>query len=76
MHVRKVVLHDVIRGAVGYGSEAKWRLGLQRVGQTRVFQAGQVRKLLSGDHERGQVGRVDGQEDQGEGGPSIGHKSG
>ncbi len=40
-----------------------------------VVDAFEVVILLSSDHEGGQIGGVDGQENHGEGGPDASHKS-
>ena len=40
-----------------------------------VVDAVQLVVLLSGDHERRQVGRVDGQENQSKQGPDVRHES-
>lgn len=71
VHVREVVLHDVVGGAVGDGAESERGLDRLRVGQPLVLHPGEVGELLPGDHEGRQVGRVDGQEDQGEGSPDV-----
>lgn len=76
MHNREVVLHHVVGGAVGNGAEAKRRFVRQRVTQTTVFEAGQIGELLPGDHEGGQVGRIDGQEYESEERPNVGHEAG
>lgn len=76
MHVGEVVLHDVVRSAVGDGSEPKGRLLREWVSQSPVLHAAEVGEFLPGDHEGGQVGRVDGQKDQGEHGPDVSHASG
>ena len=47
VHLREVVLHDVVGGAVGNGAEAERRLHGAGVGQTAILESDQVGKLLS-----------------------------
>ena len=76
VHAGEIVLDDVVGGSHRDGAKPEGGLERGRVGQRLVVQPGQVGELLAGDHERGQVGSVDGQEDEGEGGPDVGHESG
>ena len=76
VHVRKVLQHDKVCRAVGDCSESKQRLGGHGIGQPGVLDPGEVEVFLPGDHEGGQVGGVDGEEDEGEQGPDIGHEPG
>ena len=62
--------------AVGDGGELQGWLLAVRVADLGVLQPGQVVVLLPGDHEGGQVGGVDGEEDHREEGPDAGHKPG
>lgn len=41
-----------------------------------VIEAGEFVELFASDHEGRQVGSVDGEEDDGEHGPNIGHEAG
>lgn len=61
--------------AVRNRSKLHLRLLGVRIRQSRVSHSGKFMKLLSRDHERGQVGRVDGQEDYRKHGPDVGHKA-
>ncbi len=76
MHLGKVVLHHKVCRAVRDRPEAKRRIGREGIGKSGVFEPGDVEELLAGDHKGGQVGRVDGQEDEREEGPHVGHQAG
>ena len=47
VHLREVVLHDIVGGAVGDGSKAKLRLNGVGVGEAPVLHPGQIGELLS-----------------------------
>ena len=47
VHLREVVLHDVVGGAVGNGTEAKRRFDGAGIRQTAVLESDQIGKLLS-----------------------------
>ena len=46
VHLREVVLHDVVGGAVGNGSKAKGRLDGAGVCQTAILESDQIGKFL------------------------------
>ncbi len=53
VHGGKVVLHHVVRGAVGDGAEPEgWLRGLG-IGESVILQTAEIRKLLSSNHEGG-----------------------
>ena len=60
-----------MRVAVRDGGVLQGRLLTVRVADLGVLQAGEVVVLLPGDHEGGQVGGVDGEEDHGEESPDT-----
>ena len=62
--------------AVRDGRVLQRRLLTVRVADLGVVQPGEVVVLLPGDHEGGQVGGVDGEEDHGEESPDAGHEPG
>ena len=74
MVVWKVVFENVVSGAGRNSAEAKGGFDRGRVGEPLVVQTGEVGELFPGDHEGRQVGRVDGQKDEGKGGPNVGHE--
>ncbi len=76
MHLGKVVLHHEVGGSVRDCPEAKRRIGREGIGESGVFEAGDVEELLAGNHKGGQVGRVNGEEYESEEGPHVGHKAG
>ena len=76
MHGREVLFHDKISGTVGDCSKSEGRFRGERVGESGVLHSGEVEELLPGDHEGGEVGSVDGEEDEGEESPDVGHQSG
>ena len=47
VHLREVVLHDVVGGAVGNGSKAKGRFDGAGVCQTAILESDEIGKLLS-----------------------------
>ena len=47
MHLREVVLQDVVGGAVGNGSKAKRRFNGAGVCQTAILESDQIGKFLS-----------------------------
>ena len=63
-----------MRVAVRDGGELEGRLLAIRVADLGVLQPGQVVVLLPRDHEGGQVGSVDGEEDHREEGPDTRHE--
>ena len=74
--VFEVFLQDEVGCPVGCRSKAEVGFRGLRHAQARVVDAREVEILLPGYHEGGQVGRVDGEEDQGEESPDVGHEAG
>ena len=76
MHRGEVLFHDKISGTVGDCSKSEGRFRGERVGESGVLNSREIKELLPGDHEGGQVGRVDGEEDESKESPDICHQPG
>lgn len=75
MHLPKVLGEDAVRVGPGHGAELEHGLVGGGPGQPVIVHAAEVEELLAGDHEGGEVRRVDGQEDHGEHRPDVRHES-
>ena len=76
LHLWEVFLQNEVGCPVGCRSKSEVGFRRLRHAQARVVDAREVEILLPGYHEGGQVGRVDGEEDQGEESPDVGHEAG